>query len=224
MHFSGDIQPIASQLIDLAKKNASSDNISIIVVFLKDPHQIVAEHKQAVDATQQFTRMDFENINGCHHMDDGLLATDPSVVVHDETPSPDKMHVDFNKSSDVHHDTIAANDFYFGKNGNDDGFHANINTITSNGDGDKFASNDLSTVGRSIDDDHDDFGPETDVDATDDNAISPLSPSVSFSSSLTLNYKFFFKFYMLPFRLNILEMFVFVFCLFEAYRTGSLVQ
>lgn len=165
-------------MIDLAKKNTSNDNISVIVVFLKDPHQIIAEHKQSVDATR-FSRMDFESTNGCHHIDGGLLATDPSVAVHDETPSPDKMHVDFNKPSDVHHEAIESNDFYFGKNGNSDEFHANINTITSvNGDGDKFASNDL-TVGRSIDDDHDDFGPETDVDATDDNAISPLSPSVS---------------------------------------------
>lgn len=196
---TGDVQPIASQLIDLAKKNASSDNISVIVVFLKDPHQIVAEHKLAVDASaavaqQQFPRMDFESTNGCHHMDDGLLATDPTVVVHDDddTPSPDKMHVDFNKPSDVHHDAIATNDFYFGKNGNDvDEFHANINTITSNGDGDKFANNDL-MVGRSIDDDHDDFGPETDVDATDDNAISPLSPSVSLLIDTSFNGTTFF--------------------------------
>lgn len=180
--FSGDVQPIAGQLIELAKKKSSSDNISVIVVFLKDPHQIVAEHK-LVDALP-ITRMDFESTNGCHQFDDGLLASNRSV--NDETPSPDKMHVDFNKATvDVHHHDpmMDANDFYFGKNGEDE-FHANINTIpssiTSNGDGDKLSSNELNDVGRSIDDDHDDFGPETDVDATDDNAISPLSPSVSY--------------------------------------------
>lgn len=165
---TGDVQPIASQLIDLAKKSASSDNISVIVVFLKDPHQIIAEHK-SVD-TSQITRMDFESTNRCHHLDDGLLASDASM--HDGKPSSDKLHVDFNKSSDVHHDAIEANDFFFGKNGD------HSNKITSNGDGDKFSSNELN-VGRSIDEDHDDFGPETDVDATDDNAISPLSPTVS---------------------------------------------
>lgn len=166
-------------MIELAKKNSSSDNISVIVVFLKDPHQIVAEHK-LVDATP-VTRMDFESTNGCHQYDDGLLASNRSV--NDETPSPDKLHVDFNKATvDVHHhDPMDANDFYFGKNGDGD-FHGSINTIpsgiTSNGDADKLSSTEMH-VGRSIDDDHDDFGPETDVDATDDNAISPLSPSVS---------------------------------------------
>ena len=172
---AGEVQQIASQLIELGKKNASTDNISVIVVFLKDPHQIIAEHK-IIDATR-ITRMDFENTNGLVHLDD-------SCVHNDETASPDKMHVDFNKTSDMqsHHDTMDANNFFFSKN-NDDGFHSEIvneisTSITSNGDGEKFVDNELN-VGRSIDDDHDDFGPETDVDATDENAISPLSPSVS---------------------------------------------
>lgn len=180
------MQPIAGQLIELSKKNASTDNISVIVVFLKDPHQIVAEHKTA-DASQ-VTRMDFESTNGLHHLDEGI-----SIAAHDETPSPiDKLHVDFNKPADMHHDAMEANDFYFGKNGDAGEFHANLNTIPSsftsngNGDGEKFTSNELQ-VGRSIDDDHDDFGPETDVDATDDNAISPLSPSVSLSPPTNSN-------------------------------------
>lgn len=177
---TGEVQQIASQLIELGKKNASSDNISVIVIFLKDPHQIVAEHK-IVDATP-ITRMDFESTNGL------VLLEDSSIVaVHDdETLSPDKMHVDFNKTSDMqthHDDAMDANNFFFGKNSGGEFNSENINaispSITSNGDGEKFVSNE-SHVGRSIDDDHDDFGPETDVDATDDNAISPLSPSVSF--------------------------------------------
>lgn len=162
-------------MIDLAKKKSSSDNISVIVVFFKDPHQIVAEHKST--DVSRVTRMDFESTNG-HHLDDGLLVSDPSVV-RDETASSDKLHIDvFNRADAVHHD---VNEFHFGKNG-DDEFHASINTVptsfTSNGDGDNLSNNELH-VGRSIDDDHDDFGPETDVDATDDNAISPLSPGVS---------------------------------------------
>lgn len=150
-------------------------------MFLKDPHQIIAEHK--LTDTKYVTRMDFESINGIHQYTDGLLASNPSVV-QDETPSAEKLHVDFDKTADVHHEPIDANDFYFGKNGDAvDDFHANINTlpssITSNGNDEKFSSKELN-VARSIDDDeHDDFGPETDVDATDDNAISPLSPSVS---------------------------------------------
>lgn len=176
--FTGEVQQIASQLIELGKKHASSDNISVIVVFLKDPHQIVAEHK-GVEATP-VTRMDFESTNGLVHLEDSSV-----VAVHDdETLSPDKMHVDF-KTSDMqthHDDAMDANNFFFGKNGGGEFNSENINAIspsvTSNGDGEKFTDNG-SHVGRSIDDDHDDFGPETDVDATDDNAISPLSPSVS---------------------------------------------
>lgn len=170
------MQQIASQLIELGKKNASTDNISVIVVFLKDPHQIVAERKN-VDIPP-VTRMDFESTNGLLHLDDSSLV----AVNDDGTSSPDKMHVDFSKTSDMqsHHDALDANDFFFGKS--TDG--ANINTkpasVTSNGNGEKVMDKQLS-VGRSIDDDHDDFGPETDVDATDDNAISPLSPSVSFN-------------------------------------------
>lgn len=174
------MQQIASQLIELGKKKASTDNISVIVVFLKDPHQIVAEHK-IVDATS-VTRMDFESTNGLVHLEDSSVV----VAVHDdETPSSDKMHDDFNKTSDVqtHHDAMDASNFFFGKNSDEEFNTENINakaSITSNGDGEKFIDNE-SHVGRSIDDDHDDFGPETDVDATDDNAISPLSPSVSFN-------------------------------------------
>lgn len=180
--FTGEVQQIAGQLIELGKKNASSDNISVIVIFLKDPHQIVAEHK-FVDASTPVTRMDFESTNGLVHLEDNSSA----VTVHDnETPSPDKLHVDFNKSSDMqthHDDAVDANNFFFGKNSggefNSESINATSPSITSNGDGEKFIDNE-SHVGRSIDDDHDDFGPETDVDATDDNAISPLSPSVSF--------------------------------------------
>lgn len=188
------MQQIADQLIELGKNNASSDNISVIVVFLKDPHQIVAEYK-SVDASQ-VTRMDFESTNGLHHLDD-------CVVHHDETtPSPDKMHVDFNKVADVQHhdhDAMEANDFYFGKLGSGVGIGGDgeflaanvVNTIpsnvTSNGDdGDKFASSELHGS-RSVDDD---FGPETDVDATDDNAISPLSPSVSFPPFFSIDFLF----------------------------------
>lgn len=195
------MQPIAGQLIELAKKNSSSDNISVIVVFLKDPHQIIAEHKLVSD-TEEVIKMDFESTNGCHLVDDGLLASNPSSMHDDTEPTSDKMHVDFNKATvDVHHDAMDVNDFYFGKNGSGIGsdsvddvneYHSNIqtisSTITSNGDADKFSSNEIN-VGRSIDDDHDDFGPETDVDATDDNAISPMSPGVSFMNFNFVSHK-----------------------------------
>lgn len=98
--------------------------------------------------------MDFESANGCH-IDDTLAGNNECAT-------------------NVNALTMESNDFYFGKNPTED-FHPDINTeqsVRSNGDGDKFSSNDA------IDEEHDDFGPETDVDATDDNAISPISPSV----------------------------------------------
>lgn len=157
----GDIQPIAGQVIDLAKKNCSSDNISVIAVFFKDPNQIVAEYKSRASA--HITSMDFESANGCQFDTDNLATNNECAT---------KVTVDALQM----HDNA---EFYFGKNGDADDFHHHHNNhhqtddLRSNGDGDKFSSND----------EHDDFGPETDVDATDDNAISPISPSVSVFSS-----------------------------------------
>lgn len=147
-HYFCDIEPIASQLIELGRKK-SSDNISVIAVFFKDPKQIVAEYKAR--GSDRVENMDFESANGLHHLDDGLVAGNNECAT-----KVDAL-------------TMESNDFYFGKNGSDTDFQAT--DLRSNGDGDKFSSNDA------IDDDHDDFGPETDVDATDDNAISPTSPS-----------------------------------------------
>lgn len=146
--FSGDIQPIASQVIDLAKKK-SNDNISVIAVFFKDPKQILAEYK-ARDSNQLVTSMDFESANGCH------IDTVNALTANNEcaTKVVDTM-------------AMETNEFYFGKN-DEDNYHTE-GSIQSNGDGDKFSSHEAI----------DDFGPETDVDATDDNAISPISPSVS---------------------------------------------
>lgn len=181
-------------MIELAKKRSSNDNISVIAVFFKDPKQIITEYKSR-DSNHQLQSMDFESANGIvHHLDDVAMADECATKV--ETLTMDGHH-----------------DFYFGKNGggdgdgsvgvgSDDDFHSNnINTEQShrsNGDddGDKFSSNDAI----------DDFGPETDVDATDDNAISPISPSVSAAHLILMNLadlkKFFFR-----------EMKQFLFCL-----------
>lgn len=159
---AGDIQPIASQVIEIAKRSASTDNISVIAVFFKDPKQIINEYKSR-NSNQQLTTMDFESANGLHHLDELAMATNNTDCA---TKVVDAL-------------TMESNDFYFGKNGGDGDFHANINTtestIRSNGDGDKFSNN------VAINNEHDDFGPETDVDATDENAISPMTPTVSFS-------------------------------------------
>lgn len=165
---AGDIQPIASQVIEIAKRSSSTDNISVIAVFFKDPKQIITEYKSR--NSNQLTTMDFESANGLHHLDEHVaMATN---------------NTDCTTAKVVDALTMESNDFYFGKNGADDDFHANINTENShrsNGDGDKFSSNDVIH-------EHDDFGPETDVDATDDNAISPMTPTVSIVIFLSFCY------------------------------------
>lgn len=159
--FAGDIQPIASQVIEIAKRSSSTDNISVIAVFFKNPKQIITEYKSR-NSNQSIT-MDFDNGNGLHHLDEHVVAMSTN-------------NTDCTTAKVVDTLTMESNAFYFGKNGAADAFHANINTECShrsNGDGDKFSSN------VAHNDEHDDFGPETDVDATDDNAISPMTPTVS---------------------------------------------
>lgn len=189
-HFiAGDTQPIASQIIELAKKGLSSDNISVIVVFFKDPKQIISE----------YTAMEYESTNGCHQLADaellvhhhgdanaGIVPTPLSVDSHFVTDIDEfKMHVDALKH-DASHDQPSQlrPDFLFGtgggsvgggENGDDAEYHTIVTTTeittTSNGNG-KLLANEFDDD----DEQHDDFGPETDVDATDDAAISPLSP------------------------------------------------
>lgn len=182
--FAGDIQPIASQVIEIAKRSSSTDNISVIAVFFKDPKQIITEYKSR--NSNQLTTMDFESANGLHHLDE-----------HVAMPT---NNTDCTTTKVVDALTMESNDFYFGKNGGtDDDFHPNINTESShrsNGDGDKFSSNDA------IHDEHDDFGPETDVDAMDDNAISPMTPTVSiarfFYFAADCRHEFTIQFFLTP--------------------------
>lgn len=193
----GDTQPIAAQLIELAKRGNSSDNISVVVVFFKDPKQIIAEHEA----------MDYESTNGhqladanVHHGGEiggaGIAPTPLSVDSHFGSDLDDfKMHVDAIKHEALHeHQTQSHPDFLFGTGGGENGgagYHSNVvttikteieTTTTSNGNGkllaDEFGDDD---------EQHDDFGPETDVDATDDAAISPLSPIDRTSDILTYN-------------------------------------
>lgn len=175
MRIAGDVQPIAGQLIELAKKSSSSDNISVIAVFLKDPKQIVAEYK--LHRSQQQTTMDFESTNGLHH-DDALRASEQIVtdasdnsqqssLEHQFNTIDDfKMHVDFKPANEPVAD-VQSDYHHFGNNGDEGSAQQHMEDIT--------------------DEENDDFGPETDVDATDDAAISPLSPSVEVNEVLLNN-------------------------------------
>lgn len=154
-------------------------------MFFKDPQQIVAEYKSR-HSTVNCSQMEYETNGVSVHYDDGLMA---QPAENRDSPSPD--HLDYGKASSTtsaptppivaHEPAIDGSDFFLGtKNSNGD-----ISGIVqssynkSNGDGDQFSSNDSNNIEHGIDNEHDDFGPETDVDATDDAAISPISPSVS---------------------------------------------
>lgn len=136
----------------------------MIVVFFKDPKQILLEYKAR--------RMEFENgTNGCHG-----LAPEQLIDGRDATPSPDshlmagietKVHVDLKQPAADHPE------FYFGNGDGNGDLHSAAETIASsetasNGD-DKLSDHHFTADN----DEHDDFGPETDVDATDE-ALSPV--------------------------------------------------
>lgn len=125
--------------------------------------------------------MDVENTNGCHLLGDGL--TDPIAA----TPSPDhlnaiddfKLHMDFkplpNTMETQQQQQQPHAEFIFGNgDGNFNGGTVTTTTTSTTITAKKANGNDQFDV----DEHDDDFGPETDVDATDDAAISPLSPSL----------------------------------------------
>lgn len=169
-------------MIGLAKQGNSSDNISIIAVFLKDAKEIIYEYDKRT--------MDFEsNTNGCHELaaDDVVNMNSPSSDSHlmgdvDEY----KVHVELKQPSLVDQESHVHHSEFFFSNGNGNGnitaiengdFMSTADTISASGE---TASNaDANSIHEKSDGEashHDDFGPETDVDATDDAAISPLSP------------------------------------------------
>lgn len=133
--------------------------------------------------------MDVENTNGCHMLGDGL--SDPVAA----TPSPDhlntiddfKMHMDLKPIPNTADTTQQAHSGFIFGNG-DGGFNGTVTstttvttTVTKASNGSDQASMDFG------DDEHDDdFGPETDVDATDEAAISPMSPNLQ-STNVVIN-------------------------------------
>lgn len=174
-------------MIELAKKSSSNDNISIIAVFFKDPQQIVSEYKaqHSINCTQ----MEYETNGVGSHFDDSLMARPAGE--HELSAASADDHMDFGKATatstasaatpPIGGDHADANAFFFGtkNNGGIDPLMDATPGYKSNGDGDRFSSTDANDIEHGLVDEHDDFGPETDVDATDDTAISPISSSVS---------------------------------------------
>lgn len=119
--------------------------------------------------------MDIENTNGCHMLGDGLTETTAA-----STPSPnsldDHFKMDLKPISNEHVHQQSHSGFIFGNGDNGNLNGGTTITKTSNGGGSGGSHGPLLMDGFSGHSAHDnDFGPETDVDATDDAAISPLS-------------------------------------------------
>lgn len=137
--------------------------------------------------------MEYETNGVGSHFDDSLMAKQARER---DTPSPERMEIGKASSTTAptpplgeHEPALDGNDFFFGNKNNGD-----VNALVQPGyksNGDQFSSNDSNDIEHGIDNEHDDFGPETDVDATDDAAISPISSSVSiFSIKWLFGFKF----------------------------------
>lgn len=154
---AGRIEPIAGQLIDLGKRSSSTDNISVIVIFLKDPNLIVSEYNNRKTKHDLIHyKMDFENTNGHSGLVGDSSTTTPSS---EHLNALDDYQTHVQQSIDLkgdHHNS----QFIFGNpTGN---FMSNETAnvqIKSNGDGHHSNFDDSEP---------EDDGPETDVDATDD--------------------------------------------------------
>ncbi|XP_076265409.1 uncharacterized protein LOC143199457 isoform X2 [Rhynchophorus ferrugineus] len=144
---------ISGRLVDLAKFQGSTDNISVIVVFLKDPHKIAAEaHRWATRNLSQSTeKMDTELDNA-----NNPFTNSNGTIKNLET---DNIHLQKNN----------------------DGLLLNLTDNFKSSGEDFFASEKSNGTKRSTSDinSDDDLGPETNIDSVDD-AFSPVEKTNSF--------------------------------------------
>lgn len=131
--------------------------------------------------------MEYETNGVGSHFDESLMARPTGE--HELTATSSDDHMDFGKAmatstASAVTPPIGATDsnaFFFGAKNNGD-MDPLLNPqpgYKSNGGGNQFSSNESNDMEQGMVDEQDDFGPETDVDATDDTAISPISSSVS---------------------------------------------
>ncbi|XP_060528777.1 nascent polypeptide-associated complex subunit alpha, muscle-specific form-like [Cylas formicarius] len=156
---SENIERVSKRLARWAQYRGSSDNISVIVVFLKEPSKIAAEaHRWANRNGPPFNTMDtgVDNANNPFTNSNGAVAND---------------NIHLQKQNESLLLNITDN---YKSNGTD---HAADILRTENSNGKRSAS----------EFDDDDFGPETDVDAIDEPILSPIEKTKSFNDGLSNN-------------------------------------
>ncbi|XP_050304979.1 titin-like isoform X2 [Anthonomus grandis grandis] len=153
-----DTERIGKQLVQLARYQGSSDNISVIVVFLRDPHQIASEaHRWAPKTTTTTTttmEAGLDNANNPFTNSNGTLKN-----LEVETDN-----INLQKSAEGLLLNLTDN---FKSNGTD-----HTPELFEKSNGTKKSTSELTL--------DDDFGPETDVDAVDD-AFSPIETDKAFT-------------------------------------------
>jgi hypothetical protein len=158
---AGDIEYVSERLVQLSKLHGSTDNISVIVVFLKEPAQLAfrpilqwANGPPPQEACAMETTSDHSSSNSSSGNNPFLACSTTDSVQYQKAG----LLLDLGGGGDEdqmyrHNGTSpSATDQYFldrPKNGN------------------------KAAVDNYEDDDDDDFGPETDVDAVDDILLSP---------------------------------------------------
>ncbi|KAF7988767.1 hypothetical protein HCN44_007077 [Aphidius gifuensis] len=136
-----DLELISRRLVDYSKKQGSSDNITVIIIFLTPPCEIIKRSyhcPQIADIKQQFNmEQDNKYVSTTNGQYDMNTDTMKNTKIHDNGDNYDIEGVD--KKINGKHDNNGLKNYIVDDDDDDDN-----------------------------DDDDDDFGPETNVDAVDD--------------------------------------------------------
>nr|CAD7256044.1 unnamed protein product [Timema shepardi] len=139
MLFTGDIAAVSEVLVQLSKRQGSTDNISVIVVFLTDPERIAS---RVLDDPVLWERLKNGSTQDMADQNNGIDDPKSGLMLDLDIPASFKQN-----------GTTTVSEMFFMQQG--------ANNVKGG---------DYSAEGE---EDDDDLGPETDVDAVDDVLLSP---------------------------------------------------
>jgi hypothetical protein len=144
---SGDIEAVSQRLVQLSKEEGSTDNITVIVVFLTHPAQLASRAMEA----------------------NFVLNTNTTSAEDTFLTSPTSDSVPYQKGSPLLDLGVGAEDGQVYKRNGTSPSVTDLYFLDRPANGKNPAGVD------NYEDDDEDFGPETDVDAVDDVLLSPTS-------------------------------------------------
>lgn len=154
---SGDLEAVSQRLVQLSKQQGSTDNISVIVVFLTEPAQLASR------PLPQWAN------NGPPQQEAHAMETNTNSTSAGSNPfltNPTSDSVPYQKAGLLLDLGGGDNDQVYRHNGASPSA-TDLFFLDRTTNGKNSAGND------NYEDDDDDFGPETDVDAIDDVLLSP---------------------------------------------------